>query len=121
MVVILNILVLFQKVDLLCGVGVKRVCCGTQFTVFLAQDGHVFTCGMDRLIGQPDSRARGHTKPQQVSFMYSRMRWSGHVTHIGKMRNANKIFVGKPVGKRLLRRPGHRWENNIKIDHKEIG
>lgn len=55
-----------QKVDLLCGVGVKRVCCGTQFTVFLTQDGHVFTCGMDRLIGQPDSRARGHTKPQQV-------------------------------------------------------
>jgi hypothetical protein len=73
-VMILNILVLFQKVDLLCGVGVKRLCCGTQFTVFLTQDGRVFTCGMDRLIGQPDSRARGHTKPQQVSFMYSRMR-----------------------------------------------
>lgn len=63
--------VLFQKVDLLCGVGIKRVCCGTQFTVFLTQDGHVYTCGMDRLIGQPDSRARGHTKPQQVSPIYS--------------------------------------------------
>jgi E3 ubiquitin-protein ligase HERC1 len=49
---------------------VKRVCCGTQFTVFLTQDGHVFTCGMDRLIGQPDSRARGHTKPQQVCTTY---------------------------------------------------
>jgi alpha-tubulin suppressor-like RCC1 family protein len=69
---ILNIMfVLFQKVDLLCGVGIKRVCCGTQFTVFLTQDGHVYTCGMDRLIGQPDSRARGHTKPQQVSPIYS--------------------------------------------------
>jgi alpha-tubulin suppressor-like RCC1 family protein len=90
---ILNILVLFQKVDILCGVGVKRVCCGTQFTVFLTQDGRVFTCGMDRLIGQPESRARGHTKPQQVSFMYCRIRWTGHATHMGETGNAYRILL----------------------------
>jgi hypothetical protein len=34
--------------------------------------------------------------------------------------NASKILVGKPEGKRPLRRPMHRCEDNIKIDQKEI-
>ena len=34
---------------------------------------------------------------------------------------AFKILTGKPTGKRLLRRPMHRWEDNIRIDLKEIG
>jgi hypothetical protein len=29
--------------------------------------------------------------------------------------------VGKPEGKIPLGRPGHRWLNNIKMDHREIG
>jgi len=29
--------------------------------------------------------------------------------------------VGKPEGKRLLRRPKHRWEDNIKMDLPELG
>ncbi|XP_068081364.1 probable E3 ubiquitin-protein ligase HERC1 [Anabrus simplex] len=53
-----------QKVDLTG--SVKRACCGTQFTVFLTHDGRLYTCGMDRLIGQPEARARGYNKPQQV-------------------------------------------------------
>jgi hypothetical protein len=33
-----------------------------------------------------------------------------------------KIFLlGKPEGKRPLRRPRHRWEDNIKKDLREIG
>jgi hypothetical protein len=36
------------------------------------------------------------------------------------MRNAYKILVGKPEGKRPLGRPRHRWEDNIKLDRKEI-
>jgi hypothetical protein len=35
-----------------------------------------------------------------------RIRWAGHVEHVGKMRNKYKILIGKPVGKRLLGRPG---------------
>jgi hypothetical protein len=35
--------------------------------------------------------------------------------------NAYKIVVGKSEGKRPLRRPRHRWVNNIKIDLGEIG
>jgi hypothetical protein len=36
-------------------------------------------------------------------------------------RNAYKILVGKPEGKRPLGRPRSRWEDNIKMDLKEIG
>jgi len=36
-------------------------------------------------------------------------------------RSAFKILTGKPTGKRHLGRPRHRWEDNIKIDLKEIG
>ena len=36
-------------------------------------------------------------------------------------RSAFKILTGKPTGKRSLGRPGHRWEDNIRMDLKEIG
>jgi hypothetical protein len=45
----------------------------------------------------------------------------GHVACIGKMRNAYKILVRKPEGKRPFRRPRHRWEDNIGMDLGEIG
>jgi hypothetical protein len=44
------------------------------------------------------------------------MRWAGHVASTGEMRNANK-----PEGKRPLGRPKCRWEDNIRMDVKEIG
>ncbi|XP_058850990.1 probable E3 ubiquitin-protein ligase HERC1 isoform X1 [Acipenser ruthenus] len=55
-----------QKVDMLCGIGIKKVACGTQFSVALTKDGHVYTFGQDRLIGLPEGRARNHNRPQQV-------------------------------------------------------
>ncbi|XP_056135403.1 probable E3 ubiquitin-protein ligase HERC1 isoform X2 [Lampris incognitus] len=55
-----------QKVDVLCGIGIKKVACGTQFSVALTKDGNVFTFGQDRLIGLPEGRARNHNRPQQV-------------------------------------------------------
>ncbi|XP_030232116.1 probable E3 ubiquitin-protein ligase HERC1 isoform X5 [Gadus morhua] len=55
-----------QKVDVLCGIGIKKVTCGTQFSVALAKDGSVYTFGQDRLIGLPEGRARNHNRPQQV-------------------------------------------------------
>jgi hypothetical protein len=45
-----------------------------------------------------------------------RIRWAGHIAHMGEIRNAYKILVGKPEGKRPLRRPRHRWEDRIKMD-----
>jgi hypothetical protein len=35
---------------------------------------------------------------------------------MGEQRNTNRIFVGKPEGKRPLGRPRRRWVNNIKMD-----
>jgi hypothetical protein len=40
----------------------------------------------------------------------SRMRWAGHVAHMGEDRVVYRVLVWKPVRKRLLGRPKHRWE-----------
>jgi hypothetical protein len=45
----------------------------------------------------------------------------GHVACIGEVRNACKRLTGNPEGKRPLRRPSHRQEENIKIDLRERG
>jgi hypothetical protein len=37
-----------------------------------------------------------------------RMSWTVHVARMGKKMNSHKILVGKPEGKRPLRRPRHR-------------
>jgi hypothetical protein len=49
-----------------------------------------------------------------------RIRWVGHVTHFGEMRNVYKILVGKSGVKSPLRRSSHKWEENIKMDIMEI-
>jgi hypothetical protein len=48
------------------------------------------------------------------------MRWTGHVTRIGKGRGVYRVLVGRPEGKRPLEGPRHRWEDNIKLDLREI-
>ncbi|XP_067431218.1 probable E3 ubiquitin-protein ligase HERC1 isoform X7 [Thunnus thynnus] len=55
-----------QKVEQLCNKGIKKVSCGTQFSVALACDGHVYTFGQERLIGLPDSMLKNKSCPQVV-------------------------------------------------------
>jgi hypothetical protein len=52
-----------------------------------------------------------------------RMRWAGHVAHMGQKRNAYKILVGKSERKRPLGRTRPRWDDNImsRMDLREIG
>jgi hypothetical protein len=50
-----------------------------------------------------------------------RMRWAGHVARMGEVRAAFSILFGKPEGRRPLGRPRRGWEDNIKMDLREIG
>jgi hypothetical protein len=50
-----------------------------------------------------------------------RMGWAGHVARMGEKRNAYKVLVGKPEGKRPLGRPRRMWIVNITVDLREIG
>jgi hypothetical protein len=50
-----------------------------------------------------------------------RMRWAGHVARMGEGRGVYRVLVGRPEGKRPLGRSRHRWEDNIKLDLREIG
>jgi hypothetical protein len=49
-----------------------------------------------------------------------RMRWAGHLARMGE-KNAYRILVGKPEGRRPLGRPRRRWMDNINIDLREKG
>ena len=47
--------------------------------------------------------------------------WEGHIAKMEEGASAFKTLTGKPTGKRLSARPRRRWENNIRMDLKEIG
>jgi hypothetical protein len=49
------------------------------------------------------------------------MRWAGHVAGMGEKRNAYRLLVGKPEGKRPLRRPRRRWVDYIRMELGEVG
>jgi hypothetical protein len=50
-----------------------------------------------------------------------RLRWAGHVARMGKRTGVYRELVGKYEGKRPLRRPRCRWEDNIKMNLQEVG
>jgi hypothetical protein len=49
-----------------------------------------------------------------------RIKWVGHVAHMGETRNSYKILAEKPEWKRPLGRPRRRWKNTIRMDLQKI-
>ena len=43
------------------------------------------------------------------------------MARMGEGRVMHRVLVGKPEGKRPLERPRRRWEDNIKMDLREVG
>jgi len=63
-----------------------------------------------------------YSLPNIVRVVKSRrMIWAGHVARMGEGRDVHRVLVGKHEGKRPLGRPRRRWEDNIKMDLREVG
>jgi hypothetical protein len=62
-----------------------------------------------------------YRSPNIVRVIKSRrLMWADHVPRIEEGRSVFKILTGTPTGKRVLGMPWRRWEDNIRMDLKEI-
>jgi hypothetical protein len=62
-----------------------------------------------------------YASPNAVRVNISRrMRWVGHVARMGEVTRAYKILGGTPKGNRSLGRPRRIWEDNIRMDLREM-
>jgi hypothetical protein len=63
-----------------------------------------------------------HSTPNIIRVIKSRrVRLSGNMARMGEERGVHRILVRRPKGKSPPGRPRRRWEDNIKMDHREIG
>jgi hypothetical protein len=83
-----------------------------------------------RIFGQKRDEVAGGWRKlhnEELHYFYSspsinrmikskKMRRAGHVAGMGEKRNAYRILMGKPEGKRPLGKPCRRWLNNIMRD-----
>jgi hypothetical protein len=49
------------------------------------------------------------------------VRWAGYIACMRERRGVYRVLMGKPEGKRPLRRPRCRWQDNIKMNFQEVG
>jgi hypothetical protein len=62
-----------------------------------------------------------YSSPGIVRVIKARRSSVGHVARMGEVRSAYNILFGRPEGRRPLGRPRRRWEDNIRMDLREIG
>ena len=63
-----------------------------------------------------------YSTPNIVQSIKSRrMKWAGHVAHMGENRCVYRVLVGKPEENIPFGKPRHRWEDNIKMDLQKVG
>jgi hypothetical protein len=63
-----------------------------------------------------------HSSPNIITMIKSgRTRWERHVGPMRKKINVYSMSLGKPERKRPLRKPRCTWENNIKMNLRQIG
>jgi hypothetical protein len=63
-----------------------------------------------------------YSSPNIIRIIKSRrIRWAGNVAQMGEKRNACRILVGKPEGKKPLGRPSRRRMDIIKMHLRERG
>jgi len=62
-----------------------------------------------------------HASPNSIKVIQSsKIRWTEHVARLEKI-NASKILVTELEGKRSLARLRRRWEDNVRMDLREVG
>ena len=87
----------------------------------------IFGANRDEIIGEwrklHNAELHGlYSSPNIIRNLKSRrLSWAGHVARMEQFRNAYRVLVGKPESKRPLGRPRRRWEDNIKMDLREVG
>jgi hypothetical protein len=63
-----------------------------------------------------------YSSPSIIRIIKTRgVTWEGHVARMGEKRNAYRLLMGKPGGRRPLERPRRRWLDNIRMELVEVG
>jgi hypothetical protein len=57
-----------------------------------------------------------YSSPSIIRIIKARRKWAGHIARMGEKRNAYRLLVGKPEG----RRPLGRWLDNIRMNLVEV-